>query len=174
MLRRPRPELVASLSGAVLMLCGVCGLAVFLLIPASLTGPRPELAAVLAAGVALVVGHVVDTVLHRPQLTPDVPRGLPALLLAVIAGAAVGLLGRSGSGVTALVLPALSGAAIGAVAALVGLAASYVVVEAARGEDLRGAEDAPPELRRWALPVLQVAAPFAACGPVAFALLLAL
>jgi negative regulator of sigma E activity len=61
-----------------------------------------------------------------------------------------------------------------AVAALVGLAASYVVVEAARGEDLRGAEDAPPELRRWALPVLQVAAPFAACGPVAFALLLAL
>src|SRR4051794_28443551 len=59
---RPRTELVASLSGGVLMLCGVCGLAVFLLIDASLSGPRPELAAVLAAGAALVAGHLVDTV----------------------------------------------------------------------------------------------------------------
>jgi hypothetical protein len=174
MLRRPRTEVVASLSGAVLMVCGVCGLAVFLLLDASLTGPRAPLAAVLAAGVALVVGHVVDSVAHRPQLTPEVPRGLPALLLAVVAGAATGLLARSGGGLAGLLLPVLAGAAIGAVAALVGLAASYVVVEAVRGEDLRGADDAPPSLRRWALPVLQVAAPLAACGPVAFALLLAL
>jgi hypothetical protein len=174
MLRRPRTELVASLSGAVLMVGGVCGLAVFLLVDASLTGPRPPLAAVLAAGGALVVGHLVDTVYPRPQLTPEVPRGLLALALAVTAGAAAGFLARSGIGMSGTVLPVLSGAAIGGVAALVGLAASYIVVEAVRGDDLRGADDAPPALRRWALPVLQVAAPLAACGPVAFALLLAL
>jgi hypothetical protein len=172
MLRRPRTELVASLSGAVLMLAGVCALAVFLLVDASLSGPRAPMAAVLAAGVALVAGHVVDLVVPRPSLAPEVPRGLPALLVAAAAGAATGLLGRSGSGLTGTVLPILTGAAIGAVAALVGLAASYVVVEAARGEDLRGAADAPPAVRRWALPVLQVAAPLAACAPVAFALLL--
>jgi hypothetical protein len=107
-------------------------------------------------------------------VTPEVPRGLLALALAVAAGAAAGYLGRSGIGLSGTLLPVLAGAAIGAVAALVGLAASYVVVEAARGDDLRGADDAPPALRRWALPVLQVAAPLAACGPVAFALLLAL
>jgi hypothetical protein len=174
MFRRPRTELVASLSGAVLMVAGVCSLAVFLLVDASLSGPRPALAAVLAAGAALVVGHLVDTALPRPQVTPDVPRGLLAVALAVAAGAAAGYLGRSGIGLTGKLLPVLAGAAIAAVAALVGLAASYVVVEAARGDDLRGADDAPPALRRWALPVLQVAAPLAACGPVAFALLLAL
>jgi hypothetical protein len=96
------------------------------------------------------------------------------LLAAVLAGAAVGVLGRSGSALFGTLGPVLAGAGIGAVAALVGLAASYVVVEAGRGEDLRGADDAPPALRRWALPVLQVAAPLAACGPVAFALLLVL
>lgn len=174
MLRRPRTELVASLAGAVLMIAGVCGLAVFLLVDASLSGPRPALAVVLAAGAALVVGHLVDAVIPWPQLTPEVPRGLLALALAVAAGAAAGFLGRSGIGLSGTLLPVLSGAALGVVAALVGLAASYVVVEAARGDDLRGADDASAALRRWALPVLQVAAPLAACGPVAFALLLVL
>jgi hypothetical protein len=172
MLRRPRTDLAASLCGGVLMLCGVCALAVFLLVGASFTGPRAPLAAVLAAGVALVAGHLVDTVVPRPQLTPEVPRGALALLVAVAAGAATGVLARSGSGLTGSLLPVFSGAAVGAVAALVGLAASYVVVEAGRGDDLRGADDASPELRRWSLPVLQVAAPLAACAPVAFALLL--
>jgi hypothetical protein len=172
MLRRPRTDLVASLSGGVLMLSGVCALAVFLLIGASLTGPRPPMAAVLAAGVALVAGHLVDTAVPRPQLTPEVPRGALALLVAVAAGAATGMLARSGSGLPGTLLPVFSGAAVGAVAALVGLAASYVVVEAARGEDLRGADDASPAMRRWALPVLQVTAPLAACAPVIFALLL--
>ena len=173
MLRRPRHDLVASLCGAVLMLCGVCALAVLLRIEGSVSGPRPALAALLAAGAALVAGHLVDAVLPRPAVAPEVPRGLVALVVAVAVGAAVGLLGRDGPGTSGAVLALLHGAALGAVAALGGLAASYVVVEAVRGDDLRGADDAPPVLRRWALPVLQAVCPLAACAPVAYALLLA-
>jgi hypothetical protein len=173
MLRRPRHDLVASLSGAVLLLCGVCGLSVLLLLDGSLSGPRPDLALVLAPGAALVTGHLVDSVVPRPAVAPDVPRGLLALLVATAVGGAVGLLGWDGAGTTALALAVLSGAALGAVAVLVGLAAGYVVVEAVRGDDLRGASEAPPALRRWALPVLQAVGPLAACAPVAYTLLLA-
>ena len=40
------------------------------------TGTGRALVALLAVGAALVVGHLVDLVLPRPQLAPGVPRGL--------------------------------------------------------------------------------------------------
>lgn len=167
MLRRPRPDVVGSLAGGVLLLCAVCALAVLLLEGRSLLGPAVSTAGVLAVGAALAVGHLVDLVLPRPQIAEGVPRGALGLLASVVVGAAVALTGRGaalgGAGVlhgAASLL--LYGAILGAVAALTGLAASYLVVDAHPGH-------AAGPARGWALPVVQAVLPLAACAPVALA-----
>lgn len=177
MLRRPRHELVASLSGAVLMLVAVASLAALLLLGRTDSGSERALVALLAVGAALVVGHLVDLVLPRPRLADGVPRGLAGLVLAVLAGTAVAVLaagtGDALDGERALV----HGVVIAGVAALTALVASYVVVEAtADGTDRSVPEDGPHDqpVSRWVLPVIQVALPVAACAPVALALQAAL
>lgn len=160
MFRKPRHDLVASLSGTVLLLCPVGALAALLLLGRA-SGSGQALVALLAVGAALVVGHLVDLVLPRPQLAPDVPRGLLGLLLAVPVGAAVTYLGRETADLSGTSNALLFGAVLGGVAALVALVASYLVVEA--GAE---AEETP-----WAPTLIQVALPLAACGPVALALL---
>jgi hypothetical protein len=174
MLRRPRHELVASLSGGVLLLCIVSALAALLLLGRERTGDGDALVALLAVGAALLVGHLVDLVLPRPRLAADVPRGLPGLLLAVLAGAAVGYLGR-GLGHQLDPLPALvSGAVLGLVAALTALAASYIVVEAMAeamtGDRARDDHGDDAATSPWVLGAIQAVLPLAACAPVAVAL----
>jgi hypothetical protein len=168
MLRRERRDLVASLSGGVLLLCVVGALAALLLVGEGRTRDDDALIALLAVAAALFVGHVVDLVLPRPRLTDDVPRGLLGLVLAVLAAAAVAYLGR-GAGTRLDAAEAVaSGAVLGLVAGLTALAASYVVVE------LTSAglpEDADSDARSpWVLGVIQAALPLAACAPVALAL----
>jgi hypothetical protein len=127
--------------------------------------------ALLAVGAALVVGHLVDLVLPRPRLTAEVPRGLAALLLAVLAGAVVAFLGRGAGNALDAVAAVVYGAVLGMVASLMALAASYVVV-AAHGEDAP-ADDGTggePRFLAWALPLMQVVLPLAACSPVALAM----
>jgi hypothetical protein len=154
----PRLYLVASLAGVVLLLSSVCALAVLLGLGRLDDGEQALVTALLAVGAALLVGHLVDLVLPRPRITPEVPRGLLGLLLAVVAAVAVAWLRRDG-GTTAGGVPAVVyGAALGGVAALVGLGASYVVAE--RGQ------------AGWALPVVQAVLPLAAAAPVAYALTL--
>jgi hypothetical protein len=173
MLRRPRPALVASLAGGVLLLCAVCAMSVLLLAGrTSLDGPVLSTAAVLAVGAALVVQHLADLVLPRPQVAERVPRGLAGLLLAVLAGAAVAY-GRGGGDLGGGgLLPAgaavlVYGAVLGGAAALAGLAASFFAVG---GPAVAGsaAESDPP--RAWAVPVVQAVLPFAVCAPIALAL----
>jgi hypothetical protein len=167
MLRRPRPELVASLSVAVVMLVAVASLAALLLLGRTDAGSERALVALLAVGTTLVVGHLVDLVLPRPQLADGVPRGLVGAVLAVLAGTAVavvaaGLVGDVLDEQRALV----HGAVVSGVAALTALVASYVVVEAT-------AENEPADeqrVSRWVLAVIQVALPLAACAPVVLAL----
>jgi hypothetical protein len=166
MFRRPRPGVVASLSGGVLLLCAVCALSVLLLEGRSSLGPSAGISGVLAVGAAVVAGHLVDLLLPRPQVAPGVPRGLAGLVVPVVVAAAV-VLARRGADAGGLGLPApaaalLFGAALGVVAALAGLAASYLSVESP-------AEAAGPA-RAWALPVVQAVLPLAACAPVALAL----
>lgn len=162
MLRRSREELVASLSGEVLMLCGVAGLAALVLLGRTGADRHVAVTAVLSVGAALVVAHLVDTVLPRPQITPEVPRGLVAPLLGVVAAALVAVLRHGAGTLTDGVSSVLFGTVLGAVAVLVSLAASYVVVDTL-------ATDRPPH--RWSLPIVQALLPIAACGPVALALL---
>ena len=170
MLRRPRHELVASLSVAVLMLVAVASLAALLLLGRTDAGSDRALVALLAVGAALVVGHLVDLFLPRPQLADGVPRGLVGAVLAVLAGAAVAVLA---AGLVGDVLDEprslVHGGVVAGVAALTALVASYVVVGATAEEDL---EEPAGEQRfsRWVLPVVQVALPVAACAPVVLAL----
>ncbi|MCW2531437.1 MAG: conserved rane protein of unknown function [Blastococcus sp.] len=165
MLRRPRHDLVASLAGAALLLAVTGALATLLLLGRTDAGHGRALVALLAVGTALVVGHLVDLVLPRPQLADGVPCGLLGLVLAVVAGAAVAFLGRDISGTVDPLAAVIYGAVLGGVAAIVSLVGSYLVVEAA-AEPPDG--DQPPPV--WALALVQGVLPLAACGPVALAL----
>jgi hypothetical protein len=167
MIRRPRPELVLSLSGGVLLFCAIGALAALLLLGRGPDGSGRALVVLLAAGAALVAGHLVDVVLPRPQVAPGVPRGLAGLAVAVLVGAAVTFLGRGlaepAGGPAALAY----GAVLGLVAGLMGLVASYLVVElTAAGRTGPGDDATSP----WTLAVVQAALPLAACAPVALAL----
>jgi hypothetical protein len=176
MLRRPRPDLVASLAGSVLLVLVVAALAVLLLVGRSPSGSGRALVALLAIGAALVVGHLVDLFLPRPQLADGVPRGLLALVLAVGAGAAVGFLGRATGEVSHDLVAVGYGAVLGAMVGFVGLVTSYVVVDAgaapladARQEQGAVVGDHDPVLP-WALSLIQAVLPIAACAPVALAM----
>lgn len=167
MLRRPRSELVASLSGGVLLIGVIGALGALLLLGRTPGGDGRAALAVGAVGAALVVGHVVDLVLPRPQLAFDVPRGAVGLVLAVLAAAAVTWVLRDVGDLAGDVAAAGFGAAIGGVAALTAVAASYVVVEATAADD---DGDLGPHVSLWALPVVQAVVPIAAAAPVALAL----
>lgn len=167
MLRRPRHDLVGSLSGAVLVLVAVASLAALLLLGRSDAGSERALVALVAVGTVLVVGHLVDFVLPRPQLADGVPRGLVSLVVAVLAGTAAAFLAaRTGEALDAQ-RSVVHGVVIGGVTALTALVASYVVVEttAEQDEETEDQRSSP-----WVLPVIQVALPIAACAPVALAL----
>jgi hypothetical protein len=166
MLRRPRQDLVASLAGTALLLAVTGALATLLLLGRTDAGHGRALVALLAVGAALVVGHLVDVVLPRPQLAEGVPSGLLGLVLAVVAGAVVALLGRQVSGTVDPLAAVIYGAVLGGVAGLVALVGNYIVVEADAAEPPAG-DQAPPV---WALAFIQGVLPLAACGPVALAL----
>ncbi|MFW3171819.1 hypothetical protein [Geodermatophilus sp. CPCC 206100] len=159
MLRRaPRRDVVGSLAGVLLLLCAVCALAVLLRLEPTGDGSPAATTALLVVGTTLLVGHLVDLVLPRPPVAPGLSRGVPGLVLSVLAGAAVALV-RHGSGELFDVLAVLLfGLVLGAVAALVALAADHVVAE--------GPGSA------WAVPLVQAVLPLAACAPVAFSLVL--
>jgi hypothetical protein len=156
--RAPRLYLVASLAGVALLLCSVSALAVLLDLGRIEDGEEAFGTALLAVGAALLVGHLVDLVLPRPQLAAGVPRGLSGLVLSVAAAVLVSLLRQGGGSTVSAPSAALYGAALGAVAALMALGASYVVVERGRSS--------------WALPVVQAVLPLAAAAPIAYALAL--
>jgi hypothetical protein len=175
MFRRPRTDLVASLSGGLLLVCAVAALAAYLLVGEDAGGEAWARTAVLVAGAALVTCHLVDLVLPRPRVADGVPRGLAGPAVAVLVGAAVAVLGATVADLPGRPAAAVLGAALAGVAALVSLSASYVVVEATAAVD-----EGPPSgtsassMSPWSLAVLQVVLPLAACAPVALGLQIAL
>jgi hypothetical protein len=164
MFRRPREALVASLAGSVLLLCMLCALAVLLRELGGAEGARLAASALLAVGAAVIAAHLVDLVLPRPQIAYGVPRGLLGLVVAVFAAAAVTWFRRRPEDLFDTLGAAIYGGIVGAVAVLVSLGASYIVVQADRS-----ARD-PRRRSRWALPVIQALLPVAACAPLALAL----
>ncbi|MFP5370689.1 MAG: hypothetical protein ACLGI3_08060 [Actinomycetes bacterium] len=162
MSRRPRHDLVASLSGGALLLCAISALAALLLAGRAPAGQGPAVVSVLAVGSALVAGHLVDSVLPRPELAPGVPRGLLGLGASVAAGALVALAGAGLGGAPGVAGALASGALLGLVAGLAAVAASYVVVDVTADGVAAGGP--------WAPAVLQAVVPLAACAPVVLAL----
>jgi hypothetical protein len=162
--RRPREALVASLASSVLLLCMLCALAVLLRELGGAEGARLAASSLLAVGAAVIAAHLVDLVLPRPQIAYGVPRGLLALVVAVLAAAAVTWFRRRPEDLFDTLGAAIYGGIVGAVAVLVSLAASYIVVQADRS-----ARD-PRRRGRWALPIIQALLPVAACAPLALAL----
>ncbi|MGY1916259.1 hypothetical protein [Blastococcus sp. SYSU DS0973] len=161
MLRSPRHDLVDSLAGSAVLLTAVGALAALLLLARSDDGRL--VATALVAGTALLVGHLTDQVLPRPQLAPGVPRGLTGAVLAVLAGAATAWAVRGPADLGMLRALAV-GVAVAGIVALVAVAGSYLAVETT-------AEGEAAALSPWAPTVVQVVLPFAACAPVALGLL---
>jgi hypothetical protein len=154
----PRPDLVTSLAGMVLLVSAVSSLAVLLAVGRVPEGRSVVTTTALVVGAALVVGHLADLLTPRPLIADGVPRGLVGLVLSVLIGIAVALL-RGGSGALGDLLTAVVyGASLGGVAALIGLGASYLVAER--------------EEHGWSLSVVQALMPWAAAAPVAYALAL--
>jgi hypothetical protein len=162
MLRRaPREDVVGSLAGTLLLVCAVSGLAVLLRLPDATGSERSAATAALVVGAALVAGHLVDLVMPRPQVAAGIDCGVLGLLVALLAGVGVALVRHSPGGLADTLSSVTVGLVLAGVAALVGLAGSYVVAGAG---DRRGPAGAAP--------VLQAVLPIAACAPVAFALAL--
>lgn len=174
MVRRSREDLVASLAGTALMLVAVGSLAALLLVGSTDAGSERALVALLAVGAALVVGHLVDWLLPRPQLADGVPRGLLGVVLAVGAAGAVAFAAAGAVDALDGERSLVHGVVIGGVASLAALVASYLVVEATPEEAPPADASGDPRFSPWALPVVQVALPMAACAPVALALQAAL
>ncbi|UQX88778.1 hypothetical protein M6D93_01965 [Jatrophihabitans telluris] len=123
-----RTRVVESLSDITVLLLAVCAIGGLLLLRYQANGDKTVLAVVGATTAALVVCHLGDAVLPAPRFDPQVDRGLPAVVLGVIAGGAVGALVLGDiidfQGGRAL----FAGAAIGAVACLLSVGASFAWV----------------------------------------------
>jgi hypothetical protein len=174
MVRRPRPELVASLAGSALLVAAVGALGALLLVGGASTGGAGadgrHAVTLAAVAVAVVVGHLVDLVLPHPRLATGVPRGFAGLVLAVAAATAVAWLLRGAADLGAA-RAVLLGAAVGGVAALAAVAASFLVVEVTAGGRGPGhLPDVGPRVPLWSLPVVQAVLPVAAAAPVALGL----
>ncbi|HEX2902041.1 MAG TPA: hypothetical protein VHO01_01180 [Jatrophihabitans sp.] len=127
-----RTRVVESLAGiTVLIIAGVAA-AGLIVLRYEADGRTITLAVTGALGLALVAAHLTDAVLPSPRFDPSMDRGLPAVVVGVVAGGVVGYLvsrhlidfagGRS----------AFVGAAVGAVACLISIGASFADPDAAQ------------------------------------------
>jgi hypothetical protein len=138
-----RTRVVESLAGITVLLVGVVALAGLIVLRYQADGRTITLAVIGALGIGLVVAHLADAALPSPRFDPSMDRGLPAVLLGVIAGGAVGYLSlrnlidfASGRGI-------FVGAAVAAVGCLLSVAASFADPAAVRVR--AAAPAAPPE-----------------------------
>jgi len=128
-----RVQVTGSLSAVAMLVFALVGLAAlcqtrheFVATGSDHVGGTVAAAAVAVPGAALIVGELVDIVVAAPRFDRRVRRGLPALVGAGAAGAAVGyLILRSTAGFGAAP-GAFLGAALGVLAALLAVATAFV------------------------------------------------
>lgn len=156
LIRRPiRTRVAESMAGLAALVVATGALGALIVVRRDASGDDLLAATVLATGIALVVGHLVDAVVPAPRFADDVPRGLPALLLGAVAGAASAIWRLQDVASVGTIAAGFLGAALGLVAGLVAVGTAFA------GPDLRA---------RWAAPYLRVMLPVALAAPVAYVL----
>jgi hypothetical protein len=120
-----RTRVLESLADITVLLVALVALAGLIVLRRQGNGDilAPAALGVITAG--LVASHFTDAVFPAPRFDPAVARGLPALVVGVLVGAAVGLLSLHRVIDLAGGRAAFVGAAIAAVACLLSIAASF-------------------------------------------------
>ncbi|MBA3340109.1 MAG: hypothetical protein H0T54_10275 [Geodermatophilaceae bacterium] len=154
----PRRLATASLAGISTLAVALIAMSALLLLYRITDGSTVYVAIVGATGGAVVVGHVVDLLLPLPRITPEVPRGLTALVISVGVAIAAAVTLSDPSGLIDSLGAAMVGAILGLVSALLAVAASYIAAE--RRE------------LNWSLPWLQALIPLAGAAPIGYFLAL--
>jgi len=129
--------------------------------PSGQLGGDPTFAVVVAVTGALLAGYCTDMVFAAPRFDAEVPRGLTAVVVSTLVGAALGHLVLRDAPDFSGGRGAFVGAALGVLAALLAIGIAYV--EAA-------APLASGGFARRARPLLSVLMPLAVVAPVGFLL----
>ncbi|MEP6851545.1 MAG: hypothetical protein ABJA87_02610 [bacterium] len=170
-----RARVVESLSAIALLVVAGAAATGYVQLRNEFGGRRMALAVILAVGVALVLAQLCDLVRDRPRLDTEVARGVPALVVGLVAGAVTsGLLLRDQAGFDLLAAVAL-GAGLGLLTAFLSVAAGYAehglaTAVAPNTPDFSVVHRPVAALR----PVFLALLPLALLGPVAYVLALAL
>ncbi len=154
----PRRLATASLAGISFLAVILIAMSTLLLLYRITDGSEVYVAVVAATGGSIVVGHFVDLVLPLPRITPELPRGLTALLISVGAAIAAAVTLSGPINLIESLGAAIVGAILGLISALLAVAASYIAAERRRPH--------------WSLPWLQAVIPLAGAAPVGYFLAL--
>ncbi len=154
----PRRLATASLAGISTLAVTLVAMSTLVLLFRITDGSEVYVAIVVASGGAVVVGHLVDLVLPLPRITPELPRGLTALVLSVGSAIAAAVTLSGAVGLIEGLGAAIVGVILGLVAALLAVAASYIAAERRK--------------LSWSLPWLQALIPLAGTAPVGYFLAL--
>lgn len=154
----PRPGVTASLGGMLSVVTfAVCGSA-FLALRVEGAGDQAVVAALLGAGVALVVGRVVDLFARHPSAAPGSRRGIVGVIVGLVAAVVVGWFYGHASGE----IDGGIGVRLAVVAAVLALVADLVV------DAVLVAAPPAAERARSALPPLGVLLPVVLAGPASY------
>ena len=125
-----RTRVLESLADITVLLIAVVALAGLLVLRRQSNGDIVTPAVLGAITAGLVAAHFTDAVLPAPRFDPEVDRGLPAVVVGVLAGAAVGMLSLHRVIDLAGGRGAFVGASIAAVACLLSIGAAFSGVRA--------------------------------------------
>lgn len=162
-LRTERARVVESLGATMLIVVGVVAFATLIVLGRLPTGgAQASFITLTAAAVALTVAHLVDAVLPRPRMAPQVPRGATG----VIVGAILGALAGAALGALLVGFTPTTGAVVGVAAAGTAVLADLAADYAEAGRQMAGD---PPTM--WLARHMQgPLGGFALAAPLAYAM----
>ncbi len=120
-----RTRVVESLADITILLIGVTSIAGFILLRHQTNGDISTPAIIAALSLGLVVSHLTDAIVAAPRFDPEVDRGLPGVIVGVLAGAAIGLLSLRSLIDFAGGRGAFAGATVALVACLLSIGATF-------------------------------------------------
>jgi hypothetical protein len=139
-----RSRVVESLADITILIVAVTAIAGLLLLRYQGNGDITTLAVIAAAGTGLVAAHLTDALVPAPRFDPAVDKGLPAVVVGVLVGAALGLLilrrlidFTGGRG-------AFAGSAVAAVACLISIGASFAGADSTLFKRIPGGSTVTP------------------------------